>query len=275
MNYHSDEWIMEGLQRHFEEAKKTIPKERIVAIILKGSQNCGLDTELSDIDSNCIYIPSIEELSNHTDYRPKYTITLSNGEIISFLDIRYFNYALTLRSIYYLESLYSQYYICPNSQYKHIWHQYRTMVNDLVESNKPAVIKSLNFYVNEHGNKISDNFHPSRRIIGYTNGYDGKTLYWVLRCYIIAHLMLIGRPFSDCSNEQINQWVRAAKENQYSAVSAYQLNRFLLTDFKRISEKVITLYPIDEENNSKLMKKLKELEKEVLYDYYGEGFSTL
>ena len=275
MNYHSDEWIMEGLYRHLEEAQNNIPKERIVVMILKGSQNYGLDTKNSDIDSYCVYIPTKEELSQYMDYKPKYVITLSGGEVISFVDIRYFTYALTVRSLYYLDALCTKYYICPNDKYISIWQQYCALVDVLAESNKPAVMKSLNFYVNQHSGKVSDNFYPPRRANGYEKGYDGKTLCWLIQCYIVAYLMLENRPFSDYIDEQLNQWVRPAKENRYSAVSAHWLNRFLFADFQRISAEVLKLYPEDKEQDEKLVKQLNDLVKEVLYDYYGEGFSTL
>lgn len=275
MNYHSDEWIMEGLQRHFEEAQKTIPKERIVVMTLKGSQNYGLDTETSDIDSYCIYIPTMEELSYYIDYKPKYITTLSGGEIVSFIDIRYFTYALEMRSLYYLDALCTKYYICPNHTYFPIWQQYKMLVDALANANKPAVMKSLNFYANQHSSKVSDNFYLPRRMKGYEKGYDGKALYWLIRCYVVAYLMLENRPFSDYTDERLNQWARPAKESQYSSVSAHWLNRFLFADFQRINDEVLKLYPIDEENNNALINKLKELEKEVLYDYYGESFSTL
>ena len=37
MNYHNDEWIMEQVTRHWNEALKLYPKYRIVGIFLCGS----------------------------------------------------------------------------------------------------------------------------------------------------------------------------------------------------------------------------------------------
>ena len=56
-NYHSDEWIMNKLQYHYEEAQKIVPKEQIVGIFEIGSMNHGLDYENSDVDSKCIVLP--------------------------------------------------------------------------------------------------------------------------------------------------------------------------------------------------------------------------
>ena len=54
--------IMSNLERHYNEALKFYPQEQIFAIVLRGSQNYGLDTEFSDIDSRCIFIPTGDDL---------------------------------------------------------------------------------------------------------------------------------------------------------------------------------------------------------------------
>ena len=50
-NFHSDEWIMEQLNRHYQEALTLFPEDRIVGVFLQGSQNYGLDYEGRDIDT--------------------------------------------------------------------------------------------------------------------------------------------------------------------------------------------------------------------------------
>ena len=61
-NFHSDEWIMEQLNRHYQEALTLFPEDRIVGVFLQGSQNYGLDYEGSDIDTKCIVLPTLEDL---------------------------------------------------------------------------------------------------------------------------------------------------------------------------------------------------------------------
>lgn len=48
MNYHSDQWIMDRVQEHYNEALEFFPKDRIVGIFYQGSGNYGLDYEDSD-----------------------------------------------------------------------------------------------------------------------------------------------------------------------------------------------------------------------------------
>ena len=237
MNYHSDEWTMAGLQRHFEEVLKVIPKERIVAIILRGSQNYGLDYEKSDIDSRCIYIPTLDEIRKYPHWVEKYVLTVGH-EQIAMIDIRLFTYALERRSLYYIEALYSKWVIVPNQQYEYIWNIYTNIANDLVKSNKPALAASILYYANDYTKIVTDNFYVNRREVAYRKGYDSKALYQMTRCHLLMQLLLTDRPFSYCMNEQLNELARAAKEGQYEALSAHWLNRFLLADINRIYNKI-------------------------------------
>ena len=51
MNYHSDQWIMDMVQEHYNEALESFPKDRIVGIFYQGSGNYDLDYEGSDVDT--------------------------------------------------------------------------------------------------------------------------------------------------------------------------------------------------------------------------------
>ena len=62
MNYHSDKWIMDKIQEHYQEALKLYPADRIIGIFCQGSQNYGLDYEGSDIDTKCFLVPTLEDI---------------------------------------------------------------------------------------------------------------------------------------------------------------------------------------------------------------------
>ena len=86
-NFHSDEWVMEQIHRHYEEAKKQYPEKRILGIFCQGSTNYGLDTPESDIDTKCIVVPSFEEIA--LNKKPvSITHVLDNNEHLDVKDIR-------------------------------------------------------------------------------------------------------------------------------------------------------------------------------------------
>ena len=63
MNYHSDEWIMDRVREHYEEALTLFTKDRIIGIFYQGSGNYGLDYPDSDVDTKLIIAPSFEDIA--------------------------------------------------------------------------------------------------------------------------------------------------------------------------------------------------------------------
>ena len=63
MNFHSDKWIMDRVQEHYNESLEYFPEDRIVCLVLQGSQNYGLDTPSSDIDTKLIITPTFEDIA--------------------------------------------------------------------------------------------------------------------------------------------------------------------------------------------------------------------
>lgn len=62
MNYHSDDWIMNRLQEHYDEALQYFKEEQIVGVFLQGSRNYELDYEGSDIDTKLIVVPNFKNI---------------------------------------------------------------------------------------------------------------------------------------------------------------------------------------------------------------------
>ena len=62
MSYVLDKDIMARLKEHYAAAAAIIPKDRILGIFLQGSQNYGMATEKSDVDTKCIILPSFEDI---------------------------------------------------------------------------------------------------------------------------------------------------------------------------------------------------------------------
>ena len=58
----TDEKIMKRLRKHLDLVLESYPEDRVIAIALQGSQNYGLATETSDVDSKVIVAPSFDQL---------------------------------------------------------------------------------------------------------------------------------------------------------------------------------------------------------------------
>ena len=120
-NYHSDEWIMNGVREHYEEAKQYFDESRIVGIFYQGSANYGLDYENSDIDTKLIVTPTFEDIVFNK--RPVSTTHVrANNEHIDFKDIRLYIETFRKQNVNFLEILFTPYKIV-NPQYEQWWNR--------------------------------------------------------------------------------------------------------------------------------------------------------
>lgn len=121
-----------ALQEHYDAAlSQGIRPEQIIGIFVYGSQNYGLATENSDVDTKCIYIPSFEDLCyNHTEFSRDYH--LENDEICVLMDVRHFIENLKSQNINYLEILFNDNEHCYiNPLYKELWNDFTSYKEDL------------------------------------------------------------------------------------------------------------------------------------------------
>lgn len=240
-NYHSDEWIMTNLKKHYAFISQYIDANRIIVLALRGSQNYGLDTINSDIDSRVIYIPSNEEIEKYPEGRPEWSLEFLN-ECIVCHDIRQFISAIMHCDIYCLEILLSKYVIIPNAQYHAYWQYLTTQADKLANARPDLCICSIKEYLSYEIPYICKDTLTHRRPHLH-KGYDYKLLYRCLRLYGIAKLIAKKQPFSTCMDEQWNHGAQEAKNEEYDFFGAYWLVEFITTDIKRL-EKIINNLPI-------------------------------
>lgn len=113
--------IMERLREHYDAALQFFPADRIVGIFLYGSQNYGLDTPESDVDTKCVVIPSFRDICNNAQ-PVSFTHVLENNEHIEFKDIRLMLGEFLKQNMNFVEILFTKYCIV-NEMYAPIWTQ--------------------------------------------------------------------------------------------------------------------------------------------------------
>ena len=146
MNFHSDGWIMNSVDKHREEAKHYLHNPNVVfGTFYQGSGNYGLDHEESDVDTKCIVIPDFNSIILNKD-KLSCTFTRFNEEQIDFKDIRLFFDIIKKQNIQYLELLFTKYYILSNEditkKYWDIFYKNRELIahadwTKLLKSIKP------------------------------------------------------------------------------------------------------------------------------------------
>ena len=103
MNFHSDEWILDKVEKHYEEAVELLGEGRVVGVFYQGSGNYGLDYAGSDVDTKCLVIPTLDELARG-DQPTSITHVRENDEHIDLKDVRILFQVFLKHNINFIET---------------------------------------------------------------------------------------------------------------------------------------------------------------------------
>ena len=221
MNFHSDEWIMERVFEHLQEAETLVPVKHVVGIFYQGSGNYGLDYEGSDVDTKCIVTPTFKDIA--LARKPKSTTHVrENNEHIDMKDIRLYVQTFRKQNLNFLEILYTPYSWFPN---QYFYEQWKRLVDareeithyDLVRSVKSMMgIASEKFYAMEHR-------YPARMAWIDKYGYDPKQLHHLLRVSEYLGRYIAGEPYGDCLLTKQADYLKEVKQGYYDLEQAREI----------------------------------------------------
>ena len=194
MNFHSDEYIMDRMKEHYEDALKQYPENRIVGIFYQGSGNYGLDYEGSDVDTKCVLAPSLKELAESKTTSTTYV--RENDEHIDFKDIRMMLETFRKSNLNFLEILYTKYYII-NPIYEAEWNKLIAARDSIVTMNIPSLMKSMKGIASEKYHALEHRY-PSRIEWIDKFGYDPKQLHHLFRIEEFMDRWIEGESFAEC-----------------------------------------------------------------------------
>ena len=194
-NFHSDEWIMEQLNRHYQEALTLFPEDRIVGVFLQGSQNYGLDYEGSDIDTKCIVLPTLEDLIFNR--KPVSTThVLPNEEHLDLKDVRLYFQTFRKQNLNFMEILFTKYKIV-NPTYEPMWNRLIENNEQIARYNPVGAVKTMKGIAMEKYHAMEHRY-PSKVELIDTWGYDGKQLSHLIRVDEYLARYIAGEPYADC-----------------------------------------------------------------------------
>ena len=194
-NYHSDEWIMEQVNRHYQEALTLFPEDRIVGVFLQGSQNYGLDYEGSDIDTKCIVLPTLEDLIFNR--KPVSTThVLSNEEHLDLKDVRLYFQTFRKQNLNFMEILFTKYKIV-NPTYEQYWNRLIENNEQIARYNPVGAVKTMKGIAMEKYHAMEHRY-PSKVDLIDTWGYDGKQLHHLIRVGEYLDRYVAGESYADC-----------------------------------------------------------------------------
>lgn len=217
MNYHSDEWIMERLQEHYNEALEYFPEDRMVGIFYQGSGNYGLDTPNSDVDTKLIVTPTFYDLAMNR--QPVSTTHVrANNEHIDFKDIRLYIQTFRKQNLNFLEILFTKYAII-NPIYKNEWDRLVANREDITHYNIPSAIKSMQGVAYTKYKQL-ENESPSHMEAIAKFGYSPKELHHLFRVEEYLTRYIDGEPYEDCLISRNAEFLKKVKNGYYNLEDA-------------------------------------------------------
>ena len=179
--------ILEALEEHKTEVFKHYPKNQVLGVFVYGSQNYGIATENSDVDTKAILVPTFEDLVLRKPISRE--LHLKNEEHCEVKDIREMVKMFTKQNMNFIEILFTKYYWI-NPKYKEFWDKYFICYNQEIAYMYPRYT-----ILSTCGQAI----HTLRQ-----NPLDGKKFANGIRLYQFLQLYLYGVPYFYAINVKAN-----------------------------------------------------------------------
>jgi predicted nucleotidyltransferase len=157
LNYKEYE-INEKIWTILREIKQQYQTQEIVFLSLYGSQNYNLDTENSDIDCQCFFFPTIDEIIFNKQFKST-TIHTPFGECV-LKDIRYFFDELRKSSPNTLELLGTK-FIIVNREYQLLLHNMANYIDTIARLNEYKLLKGYEGLYHRYVKEVNNN-HNSK-----------------------------------------------------------------------------------------------------------------
>ena len=195
MNFHTDKWIMDRLNEHYQEALTIFPKDKILGIFIQGSQNYQLDYNGSDIDTKCIVLPTLEDICLNKK-ATSYTHVRENNEHIDFKDLRVITTDFKKQNINFLEILFTKYKIV-NEDYAALFQPMFDRAEDIAcYDNYRFVRATAGMSMEKHKALTLDRPSQHEEIVKY--GWATKQLHHTERLNLFMKRWVAGESFADC-----------------------------------------------------------------------------
>ena len=217
MNYHSDNWIMDRVREHYNEALEFFPEDRIVGIFYQGSGNYGLDYEGSDVDTKLIVTPTFKDIAMNKN--PVSTTHIrTNDEHTDWKDIRLYIQTFRKQNLNFLEILFTPYKIL-NHMYEEQWNRLINSRENIAHYSPFQAIKSMRGIAKEKYFAM-EHHYPSRMEWINKFGYDPKQLHHLLRVeeYITRYINHVS--YEKCLISECPEYLVEVKKGLYNLEDA-------------------------------------------------------
>ena len=228
-----EERIMSNVLDHYAESLEHFEPSRVVGIFLQGSQNYGLDYELSDVDTKLITTPTFEQIAFNKS--PISTTHIrNNDEHIDFKDIRLYMQTFRKQNLNFLEILFTDFKIV-NPLYQEEWNKLVENRELIARYNLYQAVKSMKGVALEKYHAM-EHAYPSKVDVLAKYGYDPKQLHHLLRVEEYLGRYIAGEPYEDCLKPRRPEYLLGVKRGYYDLDTARIIAKTAKENVERIAD---------------------------------------
>lgn len=209
-----------GIQEHYLESKQYFAENNIVGIFLQGSQNYGLETEDSDIDTKLITTPTLNEFIYNR--KPMSTTHFrANKEHIDFKDIRLMFDTFRKQNLNFIEILFTDYKII-NPMYAKEWNKLIAANEIIAHYNPYFAVKAMSGIALGKRYALTKETETHKEAFEKFD-YDPKQLYQLVRIDEYLDKYIAEAPYKECLCPANPQYLKDIKTGLYSREEAIKV----------------------------------------------------
>lgn len=252
--------VMDRVKEHYNEALTYFPEDRIVGIFLQGSQNYGLATPQSDVDTKLIVTPTFKDIAMNR--KPVSTTHIrANEEHIDFKDIRLYIQTFRKQNLNFLEILYTDFAIV-NPIYEKQWNRLVKSREAITHFNPYRSVQSMKGIALEKYHAMEHEY-PSKIEVLKKYGYDPKQLHHLVRVEDYLGRYINGESYESCLDPgPMKQELIEIKMGKYSLADARSIADKAKTHVEEMAEYAYSIYPNEE--NSEVNELLDDVQYKIM-----------
>ena len=237
--------VMDRVKEHYNEALTYFPEDRIVGIFLQGSQNYGLATPQSDVDTKLIVTPTFKDIAMNR--KPVSTTHIrANEEHIDFKDIRLYIQTFRKQNLNFLEILYTDFAIV-NPIYEKQWNRLVESREAITHFNSYRSVQSMKGIALEKYHAMEHEY-PSKIEVLKKYGYDPKQLHHLVRVEDYLGQYINGESYESCLDPgPMKQELIEIKMGKYSFADARSIADKAKAHVEEMAEYAYSIYPNEED----------------------------
>lgn len=237
--------VMDRVKEHYNEALTYFPEDRIVGIFLQGSQNYGLATPQSDVDTKLIVTPTFKDIAMNR--KPVSTTHIrANEEHIDFKDIRLYIQTFRKQNLNFLEILYTDFAIV-NPIYEKQWNRLVESREAITHFNPYRSVQSMKGIALEKYHAMEHEY-PSKIEVLKKYGYDPKQLHHLVRVEDYLDRYINGESYESCLDPgPMKQELIEIKMGKYSLADARSIADKAKAHVEEMAEYAYSIYPNEED----------------------------